>query len=79
MTKDLDKLTFEEALAELEKIVRQLEGGQGDLKASIEAFERGTALKTLCEGKLREAEARIEKISLGADGKPVKEAFQLSE
>ncbi len=61
-------LSFEAALAELEKIVKQLESGSGDLKNSIAAYERGVALKKLCEERLREAESRIEKITLGSDG-----------
>lgn len=64
-----EDLSFEAALGELEKIVKQLESGSGDLKNSIAAYERGVALKQLCEARLREAESRIEKITLGADGK----------
>jgi exodeoxyribonuclease VII small subunit len=61
-------MTFEQALAELEKIVHDLERGQLDLDAAISAYERGTRLKLHCEGKLREAQLRVEKISLGPDG-----------
>ncbi len=61
-------ISFEAALSELEKIVKQLESGSGDLKDSIAAYERGVALKQLCEARLREAESRIEKITLGGDG-----------
>jgi exodeoxyribonuclease VII small subunit len=68
MSKELEKLTFEEALGELEKIVRALESGAGDLKTSIDAYERGMTLKSLCEAKLKEAQGRIEKITLAADG-----------
>lgn len=67
-TAAIDGLSFEDALAELEKIVRQLESGSADLKSSIEAYERGVALRQHCEARLREAESRIEKITLGADG-----------
>lgn len=67
---DIAKLSFEEALAELEGIVRDLEGGDSALDAAITAYERGAALKRHCEAKLREAHARVEKISLGADGTP---------
>ncbi|MSP79729.1 MAG: exodeoxyribonuclease VII small subunit [Rhodospirillales bacterium] len=63
-------LSFEDALAELEKIVRQLEEGKGGLDASIKAYERGAALKRHCEAKLKEARARIDKIVLAADGTP---------
>jgi len=64
--KDIVKLSFEDALAELEGIVRDLEDGRGELEGAIKAFERGTLLKRHCETKLKEAEARIEKILPGA-------------
>ncbi len=64
----LEKLSFEEALAELEGIVRDLESGKAPLEKSIQAYERGISLKTHCEGKLREARAKIEKITVGKDG-----------
>ncbi|OHC83416.1 MAG: exodeoxyribonuclease VII small subunit [Rhodospirillales bacterium RIFCSPLOWO2_12_FULL_67_15] len=67
---DVAGLSFEEALAELEKIVRQLEEGKGGLDASIKAYERGAALKRHCEAKLKEARARIDKIVLASDGTP---------
>jgi exodeoxyribonuclease VII small subunit len=67
---DVASLSFEDALAELEKIVRQLEEGKGGLDASIKAYERGAALKRHCEAKLKEARARIDKIMLAADGTP---------
>lgn len=63
-------LSFEEALAELEKIVRRLEEGQTGLEDAIDAYERGAALKRHCERKLREAKARVDRISLGPDGVP---------
>lgn len=66
--KDIQKLSFEEALAQLEEIVRELDDGRGELEGAIVAFERGTQLKRHCEAKLKEAEARIEKILPGADG-----------
>jgi len=65
---DIETLSFEEALAELEKIVRQLEEGKGGLDAAIQAYERGAKLKQHCEAKLKEARARVEKIVLKADG-----------
>ena len=63
------KLAFEAALAELEKIVDQLEKGQVGLEESIKLYERGEELKKHCDALLKSAEARIEKITLGADGK----------
>ncbi len=65
---DMTKLSFEDALRELEDIVRALEQGKGKLEDAIGSYERGAALKAHCERKLGEAQARIEKIALGADG-----------
>ena len=65
---DMAKLSFEDALKELEDIVRTLEQGKGKLEDAIKSYERGAALKAHCERKLGEAQARIEKIALGADG-----------
>lgn len=64
----VQKLSFEQALVELEKIVSGLETGESALEESIEAYERGIALKKHCENKLRDAQAKIEKISLTQDG-----------
>lgn len=64
----VEKLSFEEALGELEGIVRSLESGQAPLENSITAYERGIALKKHCETKLREAQMKIEKISVSNDG-----------
>jgi exodeoxyribonuclease VII small subunit len=63
---DLSKINFEIALGELEGIVQRLESGDTSLEGAIEAYERGVALKKHCEGKLREAQLRVEKIE--ADG-----------
>jgi exodeoxyribonuclease VII small subunit len=67
---DVAALTFEQALKQLEDIVQRLEKGQVDLEDSIAIYERGTALKAHCEAKLRDAEARIEKIVIGPGGAP---------
>jgi exodeoxyribonuclease VII small subunit len=67
---DIANLPFEKALAELETIVGRLERGDVPLEESIAIYERGEALKARCEGLLKEAEARIERITLTADGKP---------
>ncbi len=61
---DIASLTFEDALAELEKIVRQIEDGRSRLDDAIQAYERGVALKRHCDGKLKEAQAKIELISM---------------
>jgi exodeoxyribonuclease VII small subunit len=65
---DIAAMSFEAALAELEQLVRQLEEGKASLDDAISAYERGAALKQHCETKLREAQARVEQISLSPDG-----------
>lgn len=65
---DIAGLSFEQALAELEKIVAELESGQAPLERSIEIYERGAALKAVCETRLEAARLRVEKIVLGAGG-----------
>lgn len=67
---DIARMSFEDALSELETIVKNLESGSGKLDGAIAAYERGAALKRHCEDKLREAERRIEKITLDAAGQP---------
>lgn len=67
---DIAALPFEQALAQLEGIVDQLEKGSVALEESIAIYARGEALKKHCDALLRSAEQRIEKITLGADGKP---------
>lgn len=64
-----DDMPFEAALAQLEDIVRQLEKGDVPLDKSVEIYERGEALKRHCEALLKRAEARIQKITLGPDGR----------
>lgn len=64
----INELSFEQALGELETIVRGLESGQAPLEDSIGAYERGIALKKHCQTKLQEAQAKIEKITVGKDG-----------
>ena len=66
---DVKAMSFEAALAELEQIVGKLESGQAPLQESIAIYERGQALKDHCEGLLKAAEARIEKITLSRDGR----------
>ena len=65
---DIDALSFEQALAELERIVGQLESGQAPLEESIELYERGALLKAHCEKRLEAARLRVEKIVVGAGG-----------
>lgn len=61
-------LSFEDALAELEKIVRNLEEGKTRLDEAVAAYERGAALKRHCESKLKDAQLTVDKININADG-----------
>jgi exodeoxyribonuclease VII small subunit len=67
-TDDISALSFEDALAELERIVAELESGKAELERSIQVYERGAKLKAHCETKLREAQLRVEKIIMGPSG-----------
>ena len=67
----IETLSFEAALAQLEAIVRSLETGTAPLDESIELYQRGDRLKRHCEARLKAAQARIDQISLDAEGKPV--------
>jgi exodeoxyribonuclease VII small subunit len=75
----VETLSFETALAELEAIVRDLETGKTSLEDSINAYERGVSLRTHCEKKLREAQAKIEKITVNADGNISVKPFEEQE
>lgn len=70
MNADIGKMSFEQALAELEGIVSGLEKGDVPLEESIAKYERGEALRAHCQKLLQEAQAKVEKIRLSADGKP---------
>jgi exodeoxyribonuclease VII small subunit len=74
---DVAKLSFEDALEQLEEIVRELEEGSGVLDESIKAYERGAHLKYHCESKLKEAQNRVEKVVLGGDGEAELESSNL--
>ncbi len=65
---DIARLSFEDALSELETTVRQLEDGKGELDQAIKTYERGAQLKRHCEAKLREAQIKVEKVVLGPQG-----------
>jgi exodeoxyribonuclease VII small subunit len=67
---DVKELTFERAIEELETIVKRLEEGKVPLEESVAIYERGETLKRRCEDLLRQAEARVERITLDAAGKP---------
>jgi exodeoxyribonuclease VII small subunit len=66
----VEEMSFETAMAELEKVVGQLERGDVALEESISLYERGAALKKRCEAKLNEAQEKVAAITLDADGQP---------
>jgi len=68
---DLAQMSFEQALKSLEEIVRRLESGDVPLEESIDLYERGEQLRKHCQARLDAAQARIEKIVAGPDGKAV--------
>ncbi len=74
---DIKAMAFEDALKALEEIVTKLESGSVSLEESITIYTRGTWLKRHCEQRLKQAEARIEKITLGKDGEAGLEAFDI--
>jgi exodeoxyribonuclease VII small subunit len=67
---EIQKMSFERAIDELESIVKRLEEGKVPLEESVAIYERGEALKRRCEELLRQAEARVERITLDANGRP---------
>lgn len=75
----IEELSFEDSLSELEKIVATLEGGKAPLEDSITVYERGIALKKHCEKKLKEAQSKIEKITVSEDGTISAEPVNLKE
>jgi len=76
---DFENLSFEDALAQLETIVRELEGGKIKLDDAVSAYEKATALKKFCEEKLKNAELKIEKINLAPDGSVSTEPLDKTE
>jgi exodeoxyribonuclease VII small subunit len=70
MSDDLSQLSFEDALKRLEAIVHRLESGDASLDESITLYTEGDRLRAQCEARLKDAQMRIDKISLGSDGKP---------
>jgi len=67
---DVSQLSFEAALARLEEIVRTLEKGEAPLDQSISLYQEGDKLRRHCEARLKDAQVRIEQITIGSDGKP---------
>ncbi len=72
MSEDLKNLSFEEALLELETVVRQLETGKVKLDDAVKAYEKGVQLKNLCEEKLKNAKSKIDLLVIDNNSNPVK-------
>lgn len=72
---DIKGFSFEQAMGELEQIVRKLEEGKAPLEDAIHLYERGSKLQAHCDAKLRQAEAKVEKITLSPEGKVAAESF----
>ena len=70
---DIKKLSFEDALTEMQDIVQRLESGQVKLEDAVESYARGAHLKQHCQAKLKEAQVKIDKIGFGPDGDIVTE------
>ena len=75
MNDDIKSLSFEDAAAQLEKIIHQLEDGKVSLDESVQIYSRGVLLKNHCEMKLLDAAAKVEKILIQKDGTPIIEPF----
>lgn len=71
MTNELKDLSFEDAMQELETIVRQLETGKVKLDDAVSAYEKGVALKNICEEKLKTAKSKIDLLVIGDNNEPV--------
>ncbi|HFB2047865.1 MAG: exodeoxyribonuclease VII small subunit [Hyphomicrobiaceae bacterium] len=67
---EIQELSFEKALQELEMIVGRLERGDVELEDSIAIYERGEVLRKHCDSLLKQAEAKVEKLTIGKNGKP---------
>ncbi len=78
MSEPISSLSFEDALAELEQLVKSLEGGQQRLEDAISFYERGVQLRRHCEAKLAEAEERVEAIVASVDGAAILSAGTMS-
>lgn len=76
---NLEKLSFEDALMQLENIVRELESGKIKLDDAVEVYEKATALKKFCENKLKAAQLKIEKINVATDGSILTEPLDKTE
>ena len=77
--KQLEELSFEEAIAQLETIVRELESGRTKLDDAVNAYEKAIKLKQLCETKLKSAQLKIEKLEITASDEVRSSEFEVPE
>jgi len=77
--KDINDLSFEDALEELEKITESFEDGDSTLENAVNLYNKGVLLKKHCEKKLKEAQDRIEKIEVGDDGEITASPIEISK
>lgn len=75
----IDKLSYEDALAELETLIRKLETGSIDLADSIASYERGVALAAHCSGLLEETEKKVQRLVLGPRGEPSEVPMEIED
>ena len=76
---DIEKLSFEKAMEELEIIVSDLENGSIELEESIEKYQRGIQLKKHCDQKLKEANMKIDQIEIDKDGNVTEKPFPIKK
>ncbi len=76
---EIEKLSFEEAISQLENIVRELESGRIKLDDAVSAYEKAVKLKQLCESKLKAAQLKIEKLEITPDDKVKSSEFVVPE
>ena len=77
--KDISEMSFEDAITQLENIVRELESGHIKLDDAVAAYEKAVKLKQLCETKLQNAQLKIEKLNIDANDKVTTEEFIVPE
>ena len=76
---NLDDLSFEDAMLQLENIVKELESGRIKLDEAVSAYEKAVKLKQLCEKKLKNAQLKIEKLNIGTNEQVTSEEFVIPE
>lgn len=73
---DIKNISFEQAMAQLEQIIQKMDSAEVKLEDAVSLYEKGIALKKICEDKLHQAKMKVEKITLSPDGTPHTEKFE---